>query len=75
MLFWYQGHEKHSQSYGKEVITLKSILNKATGKTILGAIVTVAGIITTIDQLVTGKKQEKEFEALKKAVADLQQKN
>lgn len=50
-------------------------MNKNTGKAILGAIVSVASIITMIDQFVSGKKQEKEFEDMKKAVAELQKKN
>ena len=54
---------------------MKNILNKVNSKTILSAIVTVAGLITTVDQLVSGRKQAAEFEEMKKVVAELQKKN
>jgi hypothetical protein len=50
-------------------------MNKNTGKAILSVIVTLASAITMVDQFVSGKKHEKEFEDMKKAVAELQKKN
>lgn len=54
---------------------MKRILGKLNGNAILSAIVTIAGVITTVDQLVSGRKQAAEFEEMKKAVAELQKKS
>lgn len=50
-------------------------MNKDTGKAILGVIVSIASVITMVDQFVSGRKQQQEFEDMKKAVAELQNKN
>ena len=50
-------------------------MNKNTGKAVLSVIVTIASVISMADQFISGKKQQKEFEDMKKAVAELQKKN
>lgn len=44
------------------------------GKSILGVIVSIASIITTVDSFTSERKKAKEFEDLKKAVAELTEK-
>ena len=53
---------------------MKLIFNKAVGKTILKTVVSIAGIISTVDGMVSERRKAKEFEDLKKAVAELQSK-
>lgn len=44
-------------------------------RAIMGAIVTAASIITMVDQFVSGKKRELEFEDMKKTLAEMKEKN
>lgn len=49
-------------------------MNKHTVKVIWKVVVAVSGIIHTGSQLYSGRKQQQEFEDLKKVVAELQKK-
>lgn len=52
----------------------KNIFKGMTGKSVLNVIVSVASVITVVNNFVSDKKQAIEFEEMKKAIAELQKK-
>lgn len=49
--------------------------SKINGKSVLGVVISVASVITAVNNFVSDRKQANEFEEMKKAVEELQKKN